>query len=543
MLQLKCPSLSVGVLHHGRTMFTQGFGYASKAMARVPDSRTVYSVGCCINSVAALILNLLEQAERVASDQPLSDACSEIQKSNPKFREEIDLADLLSHGTGLAALPYAVRGINGSVLPQQKDVPHIFARLPSTSDLRSQWHYNQWSDALAAYLIDKHSHMSFVQCIDDLLGRLCLTRTYAGHTPDDNYARAHVVLPGGVQSEEAELRSLEASNMSDRAGSLRTCVADMLRWCNMLIKASNLDSFLKEDVLEEDSLWIYPVSSYDPDTLTEARLMKALWTIQQPGFLIDPSDPSQTYGMGLYSFTLPTPLFNTVTSKYKVNQSYVLGAKSDKRKVIGHTGDLGAFTSAYWVFPETKSAVVVLTNASSANGDPSHLVAQVLIQALFDLKPAINFTRVAADMFSNAQLQWQQTVKAWSSHRLPNTNPKPLDAYIGEYSNKDLRMHLSISPLPPDGGPDRARRMQLRINDLADQVFELYHYDTDRWTFLPRSRDECLKRGLASYIGCWRTFVLNFGQFANDRCQGVKWRLDPHEKVTSQLFRRTDKEY
>lgn len=40
-------------------------------------------------------------------------------------------------------------------------------------------------------------------------------------------------------------------------------------------------------------------------------------------------------------------------------KSHILGADSSPKKVIGHTGDLGSFISAYWVFPETESAVVV----------------------------------------------------------------------------------------------------------------------------------------------------------------------------------------
>ena len=71
-----------------------------------------------------------------------------------------------------------------------------------------------------------------------------------------------------------------------------------------------------------------------------------------------------------------------------------MGETSPPRAVIGHTGDLGSFTCVYWAFPDTESAVVV-TNASSVNGDSSNIVAQVLIQALFSLEQEIDLVSIA----------------------------------------------------------------------------------------------------------------------------------------------------
>ena len=99
-------------------------------------------------------------------------------------------------------------------------------------------------------------------------------------------------------------------------------------------------------------------------------------------------------------------------------KSHILGADSSPKKVIGHTGDLGSFISAYWVFPETESAVVVLTNSSSADGDSSNLIAQVLIQALFDLQPATDLVKVASEAVTEAKARWDQAVDAWTENRL-----------------------------------------------------------------------------------------------------------------------------
>jgi hypothetical protein len=49
-----------------------------------------------------------------------------------------------------------------------------------------------------------------------------------------------------------------------------------------------------------------------------------------------------------------------------------------------------------YVFPETHSSAVVLTNAYSA-GNCSDILAQMYVQVLFDIVPDIDFTQRAAD--------------------------------------------------------------------------------------------------------------------------------------------------
>ena len=75
--------------------------------------------------------------------------------------------------------------------------------------------------------------------------------------------------------------------------------------------------------------------------------------------------------------------------------------------VVGHTGALGSFTNAYWTFPETESAVIVMTDASSTYGDSRNIVTQVLIQALFELQPAIDYEELALAVVAKAKAKWQ----------------------------------------------------------------------------------------------------------------------------------------
>ncbi|KAK3168741.1 hypothetical protein OEA41_005189 [Lepraria neglecta] len=216
-----------------------------------------------------------------------------------------------------------------------------------------------------------------------------------------------------------------------------------------------------------------------------------------------------------------------------------MGAESAPKKVIGDTSDLRGFTSTYWVFPETESAVVVLTNASNANGDSSNVVAQVLTQALFNMKPTINYLSVALEMRTHSLAQWQHALVERTAHRCSGTKSKHPLAYEGEYSNSDLQMTLTIKSLPLTGpGPNEPFKMKMQINGLEQQIFELYHYHHDSRTFLPKSSEECLREGLEMYIPSWKSFNIEFGRFAAEQFHSVHWRLDPDERVEAHTFYR-----
>jgi hypothetical protein len=67
---------------------------------------------------------------------------------------------------------------------------------------------------------------------------------------------------------------------------------------------------------------------------------------------------------------------------------YIIGRNSGRRLVDGHNGVNDGPTASLYTFPETRSAVVVLTNACDV-GDASDTTSQILVKR-FDLKPRID---------------------------------------------------------------------------------------------------------------------------------------------------------
>ena len=179
--------------------------------------------------------------------------------------------------------------------------------------------------------------------------------------------------------------------------------------------------------------------------------------------------------------------------------------------VVGHTGDLGSFTNAYWTFLETESAVIVTSNT----------IAQVLIQALFDMQPAIDYEKLASGVVAKAKARWQEVHDAWSAERKVGTRPREMKAYAGIYESTGLRMTLEISAVGEGS-------LRLCINGLSDQSFDLHHYHIDTWPFLPKSHDECLELGMGYYLLSWESFNVSFDRLDGilGPLRGLIWQLD-----------------
>ncbi|KAK3377551.1 hypothetical protein B0H63DRAFT_477413 [Podospora didyma] len=233
-------------------------------------------------------------------------------------------------------------------------------------------------------------------------------------------------------------------------------------------------------------------------------LAAALGEAQTPYFQLA-RGLKQQYCRGLFNLHLPTSEMNVITNGDVSTQDYILSKDSKMRVASGRSGEYGGFLSAYWTFPEDDSSVVVLCNSYQINGDPTNIVAQLLVQALFDLKPAVDFVEVAKNIVQRAKRQWDTVISKWTSHRLAGTSPKPLSAYTGTFVNKQLalRLEFSINQGVPEDGSDPTRcPLHLPINGNDEQVFGLYHYHDGSWSFFLATRDDNIHAEYSGYFYC-----------------------------------------
>ena len=290
--------------------------------------------------------------------------------------------------------------------------------------------------------------------------------------PDDGkIAHAYQVFNDGRMSEDG-LPLLKGEDAFGGSDSLKSCVNDIIIRCKVLIQAMRAEPSMN-DIFEEACPPSVTIGS--SHGLTKDSILKALRTATQPQFPLA-KDSRQIYGLGLFSFHLPICEINKVTNGYasEIMNGYTLSADSSPIEVIGQGGDLESLTNAYWTFPETESAVIVMTNASSTYGYPSNILTQVLIQALFEMQPATDYEKLASGAVAKAKARWQEVLDAYGAERRVGTHRREVKAYVGIYESTDLRMTLKINAIGEVS-------LRLCINGLLlpDQSFNMYHYHFD----------------------------------------------------------------
>lgn len=558
----QAPSFSIGVVYHGETIYTQGFGHADEESGRVPDEDTVYTIASCTKGFTGTAVGLLVNEGKLDFDEKVAHYIpSFFTRNNPAVSQQMTVRDMLSHCSGLSPLPYEVVGKNGSVFARREDVIQICNHLPRESEFRSEWKYSNWMFALAGVLIQQTSQQTFGRLVQrEIFDALGMSRT-ACENPnvDDNYARPYLAFSDGSK-QLIHLPDLSDGWAFDASGSVRSSVHDMLIWAKALMTAWRTSFIDQGDDYHQAGKEVAPPCPFywlatclkprtsrtsltrGNETFDEKipshyglpqQLTRALRAAQTPYFPLS-SDPKQAYAMGLFTFQLPTTEMNLVTNTDVITTSYRLGAESPLMKVVGHTGELGGFLSAYWTFPEEDSAVVVLCNSFQLNGDPTNIVAQLLTQTLFDLQPKIDFLEIAKEIVHNSKRRWDTLVHEWNSHRVTGTAPRDLQAYQGTYINSGLAMTVEISA--SNAAASGEQTLRLRINSSEEQTFDLHHYHYDTWSFLPASRDECIRQGYSVYLFSWKAFLIEFTGADNGQFRSLSWKLDLDSRVERQTF-------
>jgi hypothetical protein len=113
--------------------------------------------------------------------------------------------------------------------------------------------------------------------------------------------------------------------------------------------------------------------------------------------------------------------------------------------MIGHTGGTDGSIFTVFTFPETQSAVVTMTNGRDF-GDASDFTAQILTQALFDLKPSVDLIpwakREAELRPSHHEIRLG---RPWTGNRCPIALQRDTALYVGQYRGFGDRFTLTIN--------------------------------------------------------------------------------------------------
>jgi hypothetical protein len=173
----------------------------------------------------------------------------------------------------------------------------------------------------------------------------------------------------------------------------------------------------------------------------------------------------------------------------------ILGAGSPPMITYYHHGATPGYYSALFLFPETESAVVVLTNTMPLN-DAADWIAQVYISALFDFSNSADYMELARKSRRRKLANFDAVMSALDKIRRnhPEDKPQPLATYVGKYFNSLGNFHIDVPQHPRNN-----TSLEMRFQGKESQVHELRHLygDVFEWAM---DCDETAKKGR---VGVW----------------------------------------
>ncbi|KAG9255475.1 penicillin-binding protein [Emericellopsis atlantica] len=330
------PSASVGILHHDEMIWDHGFGYRDVAAQKRPTPDTMYGIGSLTKGLVAAGLGQLFDREAALS------WLSPVQDIIPSFKPKSQQLDGL-----LADMSVASQGDMEFLLAPKDMIPTI-ANLDSVAPFRRQWMYNNWGYSMAGAVIEELSKRPFYDHVKDVVLdplNLSSTTTRPVVGEDSDFAEAYTAL------HDASFHPLP--RVFPFKGSVFEAAGAVLK------------------------------AERDPHN-------------QIP--LDNPSRDCRFYGMGWIGTQLPgvVGLQGDNADLFDWDELPILGQDSQPMMTYYHQGAGLGYYSAIFTFPETRSAIAVLTNSIPLN-DAADWIVQVLVSALFGFPERADYVHLAQE--------------------------------------------------------------------------------------------------------------------------------------------------
>ncbi|KAF5586001.1 beta-lactamase transpeptidase [Fusarium subglutinans] len=493
----RSASISIGVLHHGEVVFTRSRGFRDAESLAPVDSATNYLLCSLTKAFTAACCGILVDEGKLEWTKSLQSYIPFRSIVDPVIGERATMQDVLSHNTGLAHMDLTWLGVECGYILDKEDLLGVVSHLPPVHDLRRGFHYNNYMYAVAGSVIETQSGRPWYELLRErILEPLAMHRTVTNRAklPDDNVAEPHVVLDDYSLHRQKPVDTAADNTLMGPAGSVWSNVSDMMKWAKALL-----------DGIHDG-----------PSVLKEVPTI-----VSHKSYITTSSIGENTHGLGFARAMIPSTELGML-SLNGPQREHIIGQTSRPRLVLYHNGDMSGYLTAFYLFPETKSAIVALGN-SHGLGDGPDWSAQAIAQAMFDLQPLVDFdevskqrakieyeryTRLAADF------EYFRNQERREEHQL-NVN---LEDYVGKYVNTGLKMALDIRH-------STGESLTLVVNNVPSQHHQLTHFAGGKLGFLPSSREEFAIREFIDWFK-WDQFILSFHRHEElGTVNGVSWAL------------------
>ena len=414
----RAPSISYGILHKGKVLYQRSIGCRDVELGLPADSDTSYAIGSCSKMITSLALGILAHDGSLAWNDTIQKHIPTFDPvEDPEIAQKATIVDACRHTTGLAN-PNAVcmgPGVTLNIAGEQHIT--LINALPtfntSGQRFRRWWTYSNAVFGLMATVIENASGMGFSEYIQKrILDPLGLSQTMVSGAAVE--ANANVANPA-VQMADTSWRNTPFGFTSEAYPAMlaslgmRSSVSDLLTLLNAVMDryeeetaAVSTDLVSSNPLGQVSDLWNYDwwTRPIDDGFESDARYLFGWYRTTMP-----------TGGLGLTSNN-----FGRLQDEAKSYRKYIIGQESAPRVIYGHNGVVNGSVATAYLCPTTHSAIVALSNGSDA-GDAAEITAQILLQALFDLQPRIDFRPAVEEWNLYNAAAHESMISEWQRHR------------------------------------------------------------------------------------------------------------------------------
>lgn len=490
--------VSIGVLHHGHVVYKDNLGYRDVEAKTAADSQTLYNLGSITKSMVAFAIGSLVEDGLLSWDMPVKEVLPEFEHKDPCITNMTTITHLLTHRTGLDSnIAIAFQGDGEFLLSKEQMIP-IFNQLDQVKPFRGVWDYNNWGYGMIGQIIEQVTgqplHEYLTKAVYERIGMPNTTiRILSVHS--ENIAKPYAADSKGEPVSLHKAMAFEGS-MFEAAGAAYSNVDDLLSYANYLL------------------------SGYQDDGSSNP-VVETIFSTQIPVY--GPTLLERSYAMGWIRTQLPGALgiMGENVAIRSLQALPELGVGSPSRLCIYHQCSSVGYFGNIALFPETRSAVVVLAN-SVALTDSADTIAQALIQTLFDFPNPIDFVLFTEDSVKKLLGQYQEHAAQIARMRREGTRRFPAGEYAGRYANDLGNFVLEIRPGHNDD------TFEMLFQGRKSQQYELRHLRDDifEWSL---SLDDEAKRA-RFHIPNTYYFLVKFHS-AQDRVNRLTWLGTSFRKI------------
>ena len=232
----KAPSISVGVVQHGKLVYAKAAGHASLSPSRDATTDTRYAVGSLSKQFTAAAILLAAERGKISLDDKVSKYFPNLTRAN-----EITIRELLSHTSGYedyAPQDYIIPEWTKAIAPDR--ILDTWARKPLNFDPGTRWQYSNTNYVLAGRIFERASGQALMPFLREQILRPLGMRS-AGDCNADKQPVDAVAYTRYALGPPREARR-EGPGWYFGAAELCMTPSDVARWDVALLRKEILDS-------------------------------------------------------------------------------------------------------------------------------------------------------------------------------------------------------------------------------------------------------------------------------------------------------------